>query len=193
MSDQAGNKSKIPLTGFLADFNSSMPDKELRDKYGLSARSFVSLIKALLAKKLITPEDLAWRKQMAVQRDLAKESNFLSGLYICPHCNHPHPIPFEICPACGGKVADASSSQESPVPIITPSGGHFIIDENSAIQELGPVADYPPTEPMIALEDQERAGGEPIETLEEETQAPAPEKASALDSVKSFFSKFKKK
>jgi len=193
MSDQTGNKSRIPLTSFLADFNSSMADKDLLEKYELSARTFVSLIKALLAKKLITPEDLAWRKQMAVQRDLAKESNFLSGLYICPHCNHPHPAPFEVCPACGGTAADASSCEEAPVPIITPSGGHFIVDQNSAVQELGPVADYPPTEPMIALEDPGEAAAEPIETPDGEAQQPAEEKASALDSVKTFFSKFKKK
>ena len=52
-------------------------------RYGLSARSFVNLVTTLMKKNLITKKDLDKRKEIAVQRDLAKESQFLSSLYIC--------------------------------------------------------------------------------------------------------------
>ena len=117
---------KVPLKPFLADFRSTLTDHELREKYGLSAVGFVSLIKALLAQKLITTDDLAKRREMAVQRDLAKQSKFLSGLTICPNCSHPSPHPFEKCPACGAD-APGPASQDELVDNVPTSGDYAYV------------------------------------------------------------------
>ncbi len=176
MPDQTEQQTgKIPLSSFLADFRSDLTDKELREKYNLQARAFVSLIKALLARQLVTPEDLAWRKEMAVQRDMAKQSKFLSGLFVCPNCSHPHPQPFERCPACGANPADfRTRNLQDP---ITPAGGHFVVVQ---------------TEETDLSEDTEV-----VEEAEEIVEAPeskrGEEKASPMKSVRSFLSKFKKK
>jgi len=105
MSDPNGQKrGKVPLKRFLQDLRTDQTDQELMHKYDLSAQAYVSLIKALLQKKYISQQDLARRKEINVKRDLVRESQFLATLCICPQCGHPHPEPFETCPACGEKM-----------------------------------------------------------------------------------------
>ncbi len=202
-------RGKVPLNYFLADFRSHLTDHALREKYALSAKAFVSLIKALLAKNVITPADLEKRKVMAVQRDLAKESEFLSGLSICPNCSHPHPKPFEKCPACGADPADFIPRQETPDPLST-SGRHFYIDDSETEHVGNPTStdsDYPPTEeirlpeknhddfppteeirPEDLLEDYP-----PTEEIRVEEVPPAKQKKSAADQLRSFIARIKKK
>lgn len=175
-------KGKVPLKNFLEDFRSPRTDAELRNKYDLSARNFVNLIKALLSQNLITPEDLTWRRQMAVQRDLAKESEFLSGLYICPHCNHPHPKPFKVCPACEGEAGDAFEAQEMLDAIFSTSGKHALVEEKE-------VQDVAETQELDASElpfSSNRA-------LESDEESEQEDKPSTLDSFRSIISKLKKK
>ncbi len=160
------DRRKIPLKKFLADFRSPLEDRELMQRYGLSARSFVNLVTALMKKNLITKEDLDRRKEIAVQRDLARESQFISSLYICRNCSHPSPSPFAKCPACG---ADASPPQpEEDYPPITTSEGHAYIPETTAIDEVE------------------------VEEITEETNDRQPSdggKPSAVKAVRSFFSR----
>ena len=110
------------------DFRSSMTDREMMDKYGVSASGLVALIKKLVAQKLIKAEDLELRKRKAEQRDLAKEAQFLSTLYLCPACGHPHPQPFQECPACGAAVEDLATTQRV-LDSMSTSGGHIYVDE----------------------------------------------------------------
>lgn len=185
MPDQEQQKTgKIPLTSFLADFRSSLTDSELREKYRLSARAFISLIKALLAKGLVTAGDLAKRKELAVQRDLEKQSEFLSGLYICPNCSHPHPSPFERCPACGEEPGDAFAAKQLLNPVVSTTGSHFLVDEDEAPGDV---------------DDREVVLEEPAPAKTKAGDSPDPEdmrsggKDSTLKSVRSLFSKLKKK
>lgn len=129
MADQDESKTaKVPLKQFLADFRSSAADHELRSKYKLSPRGFVSLIKALLDKQVITPADLAKRKELQAQRQHQLESQFLSTLYLCPACNHPHPLPFEVCPACGADVHEYRADTET-LDGLTTIGGTFSVED----------------------------------------------------------------
>lgn len=171
MSEDGQGTGKIPLKKFLADFRSATTDQELRDKYELSARSFVSLIKALLAKEIISQADLTRRREMAVQRDLQKESHFLSGLYICPNCSHPHPAPFQACPACGFQVEGSG--------LITPSGDHFFLE--------------PKESPEAEAGAQNGESPEAAEPPEPQEPAAASDKTSSFKSIKSLFSKLTKK
>ncbi len=179
----------------------------------MSAKAFISLIKALLTKNIITPADLEKRKVMAVQRDLAKESEFLSGLYICPNCSHPHPQPFERCPACGAKPGDFMPQQEVLDPLST-SGAHFYVDDSRTerVQEGGAKGpdvtgsrkpggrrpaekddDYPPTE-EIRLESVSEDDFPPTEEIPVDEPKPLiEEKKSATDQLRSLLSKIKKK
>jgi hypothetical protein len=159
-------RRKIPIKRFLSDFRSPLEDRELMQRYGLSARSFVNLVTTLMKKNLITKKDLDKRKEIAAQRDLARESQFLSSLYICHNCSHPSPSPFEKCPACG--AASSSPQQEEDYPPITTSEGHAYI---------------PPT---VAFDEVE------VEEITEETDEPPPKnkgKSSAVGTVRSFFSR----
>lgn len=167
-------RGKIPLNRFLKDFRSSVPDHDLREKYSLSARSFVTLIKTLLARNIVTPEDLAKRRAIAVQRDLAKESQFLSGLFICPNCNHPHPERFESCPACGVNLASLVPERESRDPLTT-TGSHFYVDDEVEALE------GPNNLPV----------NEQASTQAEKRKAP-PEKSTSLGQIRAFFSKLKR-
>jgi hypothetical protein len=166
-------RTKIPLTRFLKDFRSSLTDHELREKYGLSARNFVSLIRALLARNIISPDDLAQRRELAVQRDLAKESQFLSGLFICPNCSHPHPEPFEKCPACGMEMEHTASGQRTRDPIST-TGRHFYVDDDLDEEE----------EPETDNEKTPMKGGK---------QKATDKKPSSMGHIRSLLSKLKKK
>jgi hypothetical protein len=185
MTDQSDQKrGRVPLKSFLCDFRSPLTDAELREKYSLSVRNFVSLIKALLERNLVTPQDLARRNEMTVQRDLAKESEFLSGLYICPHCSHPHPSPFRTCPACGRETGDAFAAQELLQSIFGSPGDHEVATDGEILS-----AD----EPQL-LDTSELSGSRPEET-EKQSQDKEKEKSksSARDAVRSFISKLKKK
>jgi hypothetical protein len=192
---------KVPLKPFLADFRSTLTDHELREKYGLSAVGFVSLIKALLAQKLITAEDLAKRREMAVQRDMAKQSKFLSGLTICPNCSHPSPHPFDKCPACGAE-ASAPASQEESVDSVPTSGDYAYVgaDGEDVEVELVEEGDEMPLEE--GLRSEQEKGSSPKKSTRENAgagqgagkdKAADKPKASALGEIRSIFSKFKKK
>ncbi len=159
------DRRKIPLKRFLSDFRSPLDDRELMQRYGLSARSFVNLVTTLMSKNLITKRDLDKRKEIAVQRDLAKESQFLSSLYICHNCSHPSPSPFEKCPACGAE--SRVSVQDEKYPGITTSEGHAYIPRTTVLDEVE------------------------VEEIIEETQNPEPDikKSSPMKAVKSFFSR----
>jgi len=157
---------KIPLKRFLADFRSPLDDRELMQRYGLSARSFVTLVTTLMKKNLLDKRDLDHRKEIAVERDLAKESQFLSSLYICPNCSHPSPTPFKRCPACGSEPA---AQQEEPYPPITTSEGHAYIPPTRVLEEVE----------VEEITETEENGHEP------ENKG----KPSAISSVRSFFSR----
>jgi len=194
MSDQTEQKTRIPLTSFLSDFRSTMSDKDLRTKYSLSARGFVSLMKALLARDLVSPADLARRKQMGVQRDLAKETEFLSGLYICPQCSHPHPKPFERCPACGAQPVEGEAAHAVGGPN-TPSTASFYIDESEPFTEVKNAPDLPPMEPMIRIQGSrlDSSTDADAESEKRKKRKDTDEKTSPFSSVRSFLSKLTKK
>jgi hypothetical protein len=159
---------KIPLKRFLSDFRSPLDDRELMQRYGLSARSFVNLVTTLMKKNLLDKRDLDKRKEIAVQRDLARESQFLSSLYICPHCSHPSPTPFHRCPACGADL-DLATQQREVYPPITTSEGHAYVEPTSVLEE-------------VEVE-------EIIETESDDQNRDKMEKPSAIGSVRSFFSR----
>ncbi len=179
MSGQTDEKrGKVPLKAFLEDFRANVPDRELMKKYQLSAQAFVRLVKALFAKRIVTPADLTRRKEASVQRDLAKESEFLSGLFICPNCGHPHPMPFEICPACGTNIKEFMSD-ENVGGSLTTTHAHIYVDDSG---------DQKIEEPEGFDTSQDEQEPEPIGDEVKEG------KASPLKSVRSFFSgKLKKK
>lgn len=181
-------RGKVPVREFLADFRSPMTDRELREKYGLSARNFVNLMKALVENKIISQQDLATRRQMSVQRDLAKESEFLAQLFICPNCSHPSPHPFETCPACGARSSSAGSEMRSP-NLVTPTGGHFVVEES-------PLEITQETEILNEEEVIEEVPEGQEEPAEKKGKPPeeggAQEKKSGLGSLRSLLSKFKK-
>jgi hypothetical protein len=201
MPDQTqDSRGKVPLKPFLADFRSSLPDHELRQKYELSAAGFVSLIKALLAQNLITTDDLAKRREIAVQRDLAKQSKFLSGLSICQHCNHPSPVPFEKCPACGAEASEPRP-QEPSTGILSTSGDHVYVGDEEDV-EVEIIEEVEEKTSQTASRSGQKKGspgrnstrenGSGEQGIDEDKGSGKP-KASALGEIRSIFSKFKKK
>jgi hypothetical protein len=202
MPDQTqDSRGKVPLKPFLADFRSSLTDHELRQKYELSAAGFVSLIKALLAQNLITTDDLAKRREMAVQRDLAKQSKFLSGLSICPHCNHPSPVPFRRCPACGAEASEPAPEEES-LSALSTSGDHVYLGDEDEDVEVEVIVDEDEETSQTASRSGQRNGSPAKNSTRENGKAgrqaakekgAVKPKASAVGEIRSIFSKFKKK
>ncbi len=192
---------KVPLKPFLADFRSTLTDHELREKYDLSAVGFVSLIKALLAQNLITTGDLAKRREMAVQRDLAKQSKFLSGLSICPHCSHPSPHPFKKCPACGADASGPASQEESEDNVPT-SGDYAYVGADGEDVDVEIIEETDEKPSREASRSEQKKGSPPKKSTREnrsvgqaagEDKADGKPKTSALGEIRSIFSKFKKK
>ncbi len=157
----------------------------------------MSLIKALVARNVVTPADLEKRREMAVQRDLAKESQFLSGLYICPNCSHPHPRPFEQCPACGADLAEAT--QQIPLQdMVTTTGSHFYLEDNLfSNAEKEPEAPSVRETQLLAVQTDEFPPTELLAAIEEDLEDKEPPKKDgpqgALGQIKSLFSRLKKK
>ncbi|MGB6066346.1 MAG: hypothetical protein WBG50_16205 [Desulfomonilaceae bacterium] len=202
MSDLSQDRiGKVPLNNFLADFRSILTDHELRQKYELTARGFVSLIKALLARNLITTDDLAKRREMAVQRDLAKESEFLSGLYICRHCSHPSPHPFKKCPACGADAAESPFQEESIDSALNSLGQTNAGMEEEEI-EVEVIEDTGDTRAEETPRSEKTKKSSPAKSSRK-NETPRGEEAkdtttgrskpSALGDIRSFLSKLKKK
>jgi hypothetical protein len=202
MTDPTQDSSgKVPLKPFLADFRSTLTDHELREKYELSAVGFVSLIKALLAQNLITTADLAKRREMAVQRDLAKQSKFLSGLTICPNCSHPSPHPFEKCPACGAD-APGPASQEESFDSVPTSGDYAYVGADGEDVEVELVEEVDEEPIKEASRSEQKRGSSPKKSTRENAgagqgagkdKAAGKPKTSALGEIRSIFSKLKKK
>jgi len=192
---------KVPLKPFLADFRSTLTDHELREKYELSAVGFVSLIKALLAQNLITTGDLAKRREIAVQRDLAKQSKFLSGLSICPNCSHPSPHPFEKCPACGAD-APGPASQEGSLDNVPNSGDFAYVGADGEDVEVEIIEDIDEKPSKEDSRSEQKKGSPAKKSTREngsarqgagEDKAAGKPNASALGEIRSIFSKLKKK
>jgi DNA-binding Lrp family transcriptional regulator len=185
MTQRSGSsRGKVPLKPFIKDFRSPMPDQELKEKYNLSPRAFLSLIKALLEKNIITNQDVLRRREMSVQRDMAKEAQFLAGLYICPNCGHPHPKPFTVCPACEVDVSDMLDNQQ-PLTAVSETGGHFYVEDIVGEEaELGSEVEDDETS-----EKQEKASEQKV-TVKEDTPSRG---RSAVGAITSFFSLKKKK
>lgn len=183
--DHTDQRGKVPLKPFLKDFKSSVSDQELRDRYELTPRSYLNLVKALLDKQIISPEDLARRKEMAVQRDLAKEAKFIAGLNMCSFCGHPSPVPFQECPACGAPAkqeVDAEPKQDPKRSLLTETGGHFYVDDPLSTDEAQPGENEPKIEEEELLEvDDDTDQVEPPEQDEKEA------KKTLGDSFRSFF------
>lgn len=184
MSDPTGQKrGKVPLKRFLQDLRTNLTDQELMRKYELSAQAFVSLIKALLQKKYISQQDLARRKEINVKRDLVRESQFLATLCICPQCGHPHPEPFETCPACGAQVEDSVPCEEVLVSMST-------IGVEVPVNELptGPTGRQQEPEDLT-----QSVVVEGIEEVDAEATAPngssSEKKPSAIETVRSLLNK----
>jgi hypothetical protein len=180
-------RAKVPIREFLSDFRSALTDRELREKYNLSPRGFVSLIKALLAQEIISSVDLAKRREISVKRDMARESEFLAGLYICRNCSHPSPRPFDRCPACGAEPPEGSDHEISSV--LTPTKSHVLVEESpgSITQETEVLSDADIEEEAPA-EGEARSDRRIGKQIDEDD-----DKASAMDSLRSLFSKLKKK
>ncbi|MCA1961426.1 MAG: zinc ribbon domain-containing protein [Desulfomonile sp.] len=183
MSDPHGQKrGKVPLKRFLQDLRTNLTDQELMRKYDLSAQAYVSLIKALLQKKYISQQDLARRKEINVKRDLMRESQFLATLCICPQCGHPHPEPFETCPACGAKMVSHPCEE--------------VLVSMSTIGVEVPASELP-TGPSGSLQESEDlTQSVVVEGIEEVDEEPAlqngskPEKKpSAMQTVRSILNK----
>jgi hypothetical protein len=184
MNEPTGeNRGKVPLKPFLKDVRSNLTDQELMRKYQLSAHAFVSLMKALFQKKYITPQDLARRKEINVKKDLARESQFLATLCICPNCGHPHPEPFDVCPACGAQMDDYHPAQEVLVSMST-------IGVEVPVDELPKSPTVEPQEPEDSAQSVVLEGIEEVEVVEVIEEGAGPnKKPSAIDSVRSFLSK----
>lgn len=150
-----------------------MPDQELREKYELSPRAFLSLIKALLDQKVISSQDLEQRKAISIQRDQAKEAAFLANLYICPYCGHPSPLPFEQCPACELDVKDVLGAENilSSETVVTEEHAYVQEAEVEVIEEI---EESPPEEERAGIRaDQKQQKGKP----------------SAVSTIRSLFSR----
>jgi len=181
-------RGKIPIREFLADFRSPMTDRELREKYNLSARNFVSLIKALVESRMVSQQDLSVRRQMAVERDLAKESEFLSQPYICPFCSHASPHAFEICPACGGRI---EASAHPMGPSIPRTATDWLLEEessNSVTQEVEIIEEEDTTEGHEASQQEQPPASQSEPKPEDDERG----KKYSLSSLRSLFSKLKK-
>lgn len=119
MTDQPRESAQIPLKSFVSDFRSGMSDHDLRAKYNLTAVSFVRLIQVLLEREVVSEKDLEKRKEDAVQKDLERQSKFISGLFLCPACSHPSPTKFEVCPACEERVEDYIHEDDMSTTLIS--------------------------------------------------------------------------
>jgi hypothetical protein len=185
---------RIPLKPFLEDYRSSMSDREIMAKYSLSAQAFVSLIKTLLAQNAITHQEITGRRAAAEQRELAKESQFLAGLHICPYCGHPHPAPFTTCPACGAEVRTPSHVEDVLRSVTSSSGDHILLQE-----EFPPPSQEAEPEEVDVIEVDDADDTEETEQVEIQAvirpESPAPtdpsaaKRRSTVDSVRSFLSK----
>jgi hypothetical protein len=102
-----------------------MSDHGLREKYNLTAVSYVRLMQVLLEREVITEKDLEIRREAAVQKDLERQSKFISGLFLCPACSHPSPTRFEVCPACEERVEDYTHEDDMSTTLIDRQVGAF--------------------------------------------------------------------
>lgn len=178
------NAGRIPVKAFLADYRSPMSDREVMAKYSLSAQAFVSLVKTLFTQKTISQADVANRRAVAEQRELAKESQFLAGLHICPYCGHPHPSPFTVCPACGAEVRVPGNVKDALRSVTSSSGDHILV-----LEELARPSQEQAYEEVDEIEVDDSEDTVEAEEVSIETEDPAPTKRSAVESVRSFLSK----
>jgi hypothetical protein len=102
-----------------------MSDHGLREKYNLTAVSYVRLIQVLLEREVITEKDLEQRREAAVQKDLERQSKFISGLFLCPACSHPSPTKFDVCPACEERVDDYTHEDDMSTTLIDRQVGAY--------------------------------------------------------------------
>lgn len=87
-------KPRINAADALADIREGMPDTQIMEKYGLSARGLQSLFGKLKTARLITEEELDRRASLS-------ERTVDLTVFRCPACNMPQFQEFKECPQCG--------------------------------------------------------------------------------------------
>ena len=103
----------LDIQEFVKDYCLPLSDRDLINKYQISAKELIPLIRKLVIDGFITKEHHQERTRKMKQREAVQEKSFLKSLYHCPLCNHIHPTPFEVCPACGTSIADPRKSQRA--------------------------------------------------------------------------------
>jgi hypothetical protein len=97
----ASQKPKVSAKEVLSDIRSGMTLSELKHKYGLSDKGAESLFRKLLAKGLVTEEELPKSLEPdSVQEELPREKNEKS-VWRCPACGAPQDVQLAECPVCG--------------------------------------------------------------------------------------------
>ena len=97
----ASQKPKVSAKEVLSDIRSGMTLSDLKHKYGLSDKGAESLFRKLVAKGLVTEEELP--KSLgpdSVQEGLPREKKE-NSVWRCPACGAPQDAQLAECPICG--------------------------------------------------------------------------------------------
>ncbi len=105
---------KVDIDAFVLDFCSGVKDRDLLEKYDISAKEMVKIVKQLINEGSLTKEQYFERTRKIEEMETKQEREFLKSLYQCPVCGHLHPTPFIRCPACGAEVSEVPESLSVP-------------------------------------------------------------------------------
>lgn len=132
----------LDVDEFVRDYCEGVKDRDLLAKHKVTAREMIALVKKLIGEGILSKEDYFSRNRKIEEYEARQEKAFLRSLHHCPVCGHIHPVPFDVCPACGTAVSkydgDEATGRESDV----------VYEE--AHQEMD--GDVPPEVPVRAAE-----------------------------------------
>lgn len=117
---------KLDIDAFVQDFCAGVKDRDLLQKYDMTAKEMIKVVKRLINEGSLTKEQYFARTRKIEEREAQQEREFLKSLYQCPVCGHLHPTPFIRCPACG---ADVSEGRDARTQVkVGPSRGTVVED-----------------------------------------------------------------
>lgn len=99
------------IDGFVQDFCSGVKDRDLLEKYNITAKEMIKMVKKLINEGTLTKEQYFERSRKIEELEAKQERDFLKSLYQCPVCGHLHPTPFIRCPACGADVSEGRDAR----------------------------------------------------------------------------------
>lgn len=166
----------LDVDEFVRDYCEGVKDRDLLAKHKVTAREMISLVKKLIGQGVLSKEDYFNRNRKIEEYEARQEKAFLKSLHHCPVCGHIHPVPFDVCPACGTAIGKYTGQEK-----ILPEGDVVYDGAHADDQPVSAPEAVPEAAPQVVERSQPALGSPRSTTLPANVESQSRPREEELD------------